>query len=65
MSVMFAEDGPVMTFLSPFITEPLGYDRVLDVTVKNGKKDQGVYSLFCIRSIYINLHKSFMYVGWC
>jgi hypothetical protein len=27
-----------MTFLNPFITEPLGYDRVLDVTVRNGKK---------------------------
>ena len=46
MSIMFAEDGPVMTFLAPFITEPIGYDRVLDVTVRNGKKDQGgtVYS---------------------
>ena len=38
MSKMFAEDGPVMTFLAPFITEPIGYDRVLDVTVRNGKK---------------------------
>jgi hypothetical protein len=46
LNLMFAEDGPVMKFLNPFITEPLGYDRVLDVTVRNGKKDQGgtVYS---------------------
>jgi len=46
LNLMFAEDGPVMKFLSPFITEPLGYDRVLDVTVRNGRKDQGgtVYS---------------------
>ena len=41
MSLMFAEDGPVMTLLSPFITEPIGYDRVLDVTVRNGKKALG------------------------
>ena len=41
MSMMFAEDGPVMTLLSPFITEPIGYDRVLDVTVRNGKKSLG------------------------
>jgi len=41
LSLMFAEDGPVMTLLNPFITEPIGYDRVLDVTVRNGRKDQG------------------------
>ena len=46
LNLMFAEDGPVMTLLEPFITEPIGYDRVLDVTTRNGKKDQGgtVYS---------------------
>jgi hypothetical protein len=46
LNLMFAENGPVMTFLQPFITEPLGYDRVLDVTLRNGRKDQGgtVYS---------------------
>ena len=27
-----------MTFLSPFITEPLGYDRVLDVTLEMVRK---------------------------
>ena len=41
MSLMFAEDGPVMTLLSPFITEPIGYDRLLDVTVRKGNKAQG------------------------
>ena len=41
MSLMFAEDGPVMTLLSPFITEPIGYDRLLDVTIRKGKKSQG------------------------
>ena len=43
---MFAEDGPLITLLNPFITEPIGYDRVIDVTTRKGKKDQGgtVYS---------------------
>ena len=46
LDVMFAENGPVMTLLEPFITEPIGFDRVIDVTTRNGKKDQGgtVYS---------------------
>ena len=35
-----------MTLLEPFITEPIGFDRIIDVTTRNGKKDQGgtVYS---------------------
>ena len=46
LNLMFAEEGPVMTLLESFITEPIGYDRVIDVTTRNGKKDQGgtVYS---------------------
>ena len=62
MSIMFAEDGPVMTFLSPFITEPLGYDRVLDVTVRNGKKDQGGTVFSSSDSIGDKFAKSFAYI---
>lgn len=62
MSIMFAEDGPVMTFLSPFITEPLGYDRVLDVTVRNGKKDQGGTVFAASDSIGDKFAKSFAYI---
>ena len=62
MSIMFAEDGPVMTFLSPFITEPLGYDRVLDVTVRNGRKDQGGTVYSASDSIGDKFAKSFAYV---
>jgi hypothetical protein len=62
MSIMFAEDGPVMTFLSPFITEPLGYDRVLDVTVRNGKKDQGGTVYSASDSIGDKFAKSFAYI---
>jgi hypothetical protein len=62
MSIMFAEDGPVMTFLSPFITEPLGYDRVLDVTVRNGRKDQGGTVYSASDSIGDKFAKSFAYI---
>ena len=41
MNLMFGEDGPVAKFLEPFISEPLGFDRFIDVTTRNGKKDGG------------------------
>jgi len=46
LDLMFSDDGPVMAFLEPFITEPIGFDRFIDVTTRNGRKDQGgtVYS---------------------
>ena len=27
--------------LEPFVSEPLGFDRFIDVTTRNGKKDGG------------------------
>ena len=62
MSIMFAEDGPVMTFLAPFITEPIGFDRVLDVTLRNGKKDQGGTVFSASDSIGDKFAKSFAYI---
>ena len=41
MNLMFGENGPVAKFLEPFISEPLGFDRFIDVTTRNGKKDGG------------------------
>ncbi len=41
MNLMFGEDGPVSKFLEPFVSEPLGFDRFIDVTTRNGKKDGG------------------------
>ena len=41
MNLMFGEDGPVAKFLEPFISEPLGFDRFIDVTTRNGRKDGG------------------------
>ena len=41
MNLMFGEEGPIMKFLEPFVSEPLGFDRFIDVTTRNGKKDGG------------------------
>ena len=41
MNLMFAENGPVAKFLEPFISEPLGFDRFIDVTTRNGIKEGG------------------------
>tara|TARA_R100000426_G_scaffold41803_2_gene32289 strand:- start:559 stop:4896 length:4338 start_codon:yes stop_codon:yes gene_type:complete len=62
LDLMFAEDGPVMTFLEPFITEPIGYDRVIDVTVRNGKKDQGGSVYSASDDLGAKFAKSFAYV---
>ena len=47
MNLMFGEQGPVRKFLEPYFSEPIGFDRFIDVTIRNGKKDQGgsVYTL--------------------
>ena len=41
MNLMFGEQGPVRKFLEPYVSEPIGFDRFIDVTTRNGKKDQG------------------------
>ena len=41
LNLMFAEDGPVRTLIEPFVSEPLGFDRFIDVTTRNGKKEGG------------------------
>jgi len=41
MQQLFAMDGPVMEMLSPFMSEPIGYERVLDVTMRGGKTAEG------------------------
>ena len=62
MSIMFAENGPIMTFLAPFITEPIGFDRFIDVTTRNGKKEGGGSVFAASDSIGDKFSKSFAYV---
>ena len=62
LELMFASDGPVMTLLSPFITEPIGYDRVLDVTTRKGRKAQGGTVYSASDSLGDKMAKSFAYI---
>ena len=41
LGLMFGESGPVRKLLEPYISEPIGFDRFIDVTTRNGKKAQG------------------------
>jgi len=59
---MFSDDGPVFTFLEPFITEPIGFDRFIDVTTRNGRKDQGGSVYSASDDLGAKFAKSFAYV---
>ena len=41
LDLMFSPDGPIFEILEPFVSEPLGYDRLIDVTVNSGRKPGG------------------------
>ena len=62
LNQLFKPEGPIQEFLEPFVSEPLGFDRLLDVTLRNGRKPQGgrVYTTGDDLSDKIN--KSFAYV---
>jgi len=62
LDLMFSDDGPVFTFLEPFITEPIGFDRFIDVTTRNGRKDQGGTVYSASDDLGAKFAKSFAYV---
>ena len=39
--LIFGENGPVRELLGPFISEPLGFDRLIDVTTRGGRTAEG------------------------
>jgi hypothetical protein len=41
MQQVFATDGPVWELLSPFVSEPIGFERFYDVTIRGGKTAEG------------------------
>jgi hypothetical protein len=51
-----------MTFLEPYITEPIGFDRVIDVTTRNGKKAQGGTVYTQSDDLGDKFIKSFLYI---
>ena len=65
MQQLFAMDGPVMDLLSPFMSEPIGYERVLDVTVRGGETAEG-FRVFTDSDLQQDLgaviNKSFMHI---
>jgi hypothetical protein len=62
LNLMFSEGGPVKTLLDPFISQPIGYDRFLDVTLKNGKKTGGGSVYTESDDLSTKFYKSFIYV---
>jgi len=38
---VFATDGPVWELLAPFMSEPIGFERFYDVTIRGGKTAEG------------------------
>jgi len=65
MQQLFAMDGPVMEYLSPFMSEPIGYERVLDVTIRGGKTAEG-FRIYTDSDLQQDLgaviNKSFMHI---
>jgi hypothetical protein len=62
MNLMFGENGPVRKFLEPYFSEPIGFDRFIDVTIRNGKKDQGGSVYTQADDLGDKFTKSFAYV---
>ena len=62
LGLLFSPEGPFMEVLEPFVSEPLGYDRLVDVTAGGGRKPGGgrVYTKGDTLSTKIN--NSFAYI---
>ena len=62
LGLMFSENGPVFQYLAPFVSEPLGYDRFLDVTLRNGKTKKGGSIFTESDDLTARFYKSFSHV---
>jgi len=62
LGLLFDPEGPMMEIMEPFVSEPLGYDRLVDVTAGGGRKPGGgrVYTKGDTLSTKIN--NSFAYI---
>ncbi len=62
LGLLFSPEGPFMEVMEPFVSEPLGYDRLVDVTAGGGRKPGGgrVYTKGDTLSTKIN--NSFAYI---
>ena len=62
LDLMFGQEGPVFKFLSPFVSEPLGYDRFIDVTTRAGRKKEGGYIYTASDDLTAKFYKSLKHV---
>ena len=62
LNQIFSPEGPLMEILEPFVSEPLGYDRLIDVTVNEGRKPGGGRVYTRGDDLTDKFNKSFAYV---
>jgi len=62
LNLVFSPEGPMMEILEPFVSEPLGYDRLIDVTVNEGRKPGGGRVYTRDDDLTDKFNKSFAYV---
>jgi hypothetical protein len=65
LGLVFSPEGPFMEILEPFVSQPLGYDRLIDVTVGGGRKPGGgrVYTAWELENdLPAVFNKSFAYI---
>jgi len=62
LNLLFSPEGPMMEILEPFVSEPLGYDRLIDVTVNEGRKPGGGRVYTRDDDLTDKFNKSFAYV---
>ena len=65
MQQLFATDGPVWELLAPFMSEPIGYERLYDVSIRGGKTAEG-FRIYTDSDLEQDLgaviNKSFMHI---
>ena len=62
LNQLFQPEGPIQEFLEPFVSEPLGFDRLIDVTLRNGNKPQGGRVYTAGDDLSDKINKSFAYI---
>jgi len=62
LDLFFNEQGPLIELLAPFISEPIGFDRFLDVTKRGGKTAEGFSIYSASDSMDEKFNKSFAHI---
>ena len=62
LGLLFSPEGPMMEIMEPFVSEPLGYDRLVDVTAGGGRKPGGGRVYTTADDLSDKINKSFAYI---